>query len=231
MYYCVILGVMDDLKKYMEKNRILKIKIDYDSLDKTQLLVYNTCNQIIITTSAITYFTDNFMESFNKIVPFVLPQGIYKDNSQKIINLTLEIRDFISCEDGFVKSIAILINIMEHLIKLIDKIKQYYGEFNVITQQMHIYKIFTEINLKTLTILLDNISGDKEFKESRKFVNRIVSKYFKISNNPHELLNIFAEMVAVITSLSKATAEGGWNLLKEEVFKHGGILDEEEPTC
>jgi len=221
---------MDDLKRYMEENRILKIKIDYDSLDKTQLLVYTTCNQIIITASAIAYFTDNFMESFNKIVPFILPQGIYKDNSRKIINLTLEIRDFISCEDGFVRSTAILVNMMEHLIKLINKIKQCYGEYNVITQQMHIYEIFTEINMKTLTILLDNISGNKEFKESRKFVNKIIYKYFKISNDPHELLNIFTEMVAVIASLSRATAEGGWNLLREEVFKLGGYIDGEQPT-
>ena len=222
---------MSDIKQFMKENDITNIKINIEALTKEQIAMYHTSNQIILHLIGITYYTESFMTSFNTVASVVLPENWNKKKIEKrIIDISLEISNYVSTGDGFLRSTAIIVNLLEKIIDVTKRIQSVFGEYNILTNYLQLYETFAEIVMKNLTVLLYNAGGSDHFGEARKFVNKHIMKHFTLNNDPKNLLDCFVDLTAILASLSKATAEGGWETLKEDVLKHGGIFDGEEPT-
>lgn len=222
---------MKDLKQFMKEKNILNIRVDVNSLTKEQIATYNTYNQIVLYLTATTYYTDNFIQSFDMLAPIIIPEKWRKNKiDRKIVDISLKIKDFISDGSGFLKSTGLIVNLLQYVIKIIEKIESAFGKYHIISQYLQLYKAFAKIITKNLAILLYNAGGSKDFSEANQFVEKHIMKYFKLTNEPEALLNTFIKLTAIISSLSKTTSEGGWESLKEEVFKHGGTIDGEKPT-
>lgn len=193
--------------------------------------MYHTSNQIILHLVGIAYYTDSFMTYFGTIAPAIIPEKWNEKKIEKrVVDISIKIKDYVSTGDGFLRSTAIIVNLLEKIIDVTKRIQSVFGEYNILTNYLQLYKTFAEIVMKNLTVLLYNAGGSDHFGEARKFVNKHIMKHFTLNNDPKNLLDCFVDLTAILASLSKATAEGGWETLKEEVLKHGGIFDGEEPT-
>ena len=222
---------MSDIKQFMKENDITNIKINIEALTKEQIAMYHTSNQIILHLVGIAYYTDSFMTYFGTIAPAIIPEKWNEKKIEKrVVDISIKIKDYVSTGDGFLRSTAIIVNLLENIINVIKEIELVFGEYNILTNYLQLYKTFAEIVMKNLTVLLYNAGGSNHFGEARKFVNKHIMKHFTLNNDPKNLLDCFVDLTAILASLSKATAEGGWETLKEEVLKHGGIFDGEEPT-
>lgn len=222
---------MSDIKQFMKENDITNIKINIEALTKEQIAMYHTSNQIILHLVGIAYYTDSFMTYFGTIAPAIIPEKWNEKKIEKrVVDISIKIKDYVSTGDGFLRSTAIIVNLLEKIIDVTKRIQSVFGEYNILTNYLQLYKTFAEIVMKNLTVLLYNAGGSDHFGEARKFVNKHIMKHFTLNNDPKNLLDCFVDLTAILASLSKATAEGGWETLKEEVLKHGGIFDGEEPT-
>jgi len=221
---------MKDLEEFMKEKHIINLKINLESLSKEQVAMYDTLNQIILYLDGTAYYTESFITHFDTVYSMVLPKEWMKWKIEKrVVEITIKIKDYVSTGDGFFKLIAIIVNLLENIISVVKKMKSVFGKHNIVTNYLQLYKTFAEIAVKNLSVLLYNAGGGEHFGEANEFVDKYIMKHYRLNNDPKDLLDAFIELVAILASLSKTAAERGWEILKEEVCKHGGVVEREKP--
>jgi len=225
-----------DIKEFMKGKALENIRVDYQVLSKEQIIAFELLNHAVLQLQGIVSYTLNFMDNFlTRVAPISIPEEMSKNipkrySIKNVKDVIDKINDFIHADDNFWRPVALIVNLLEYIIKVVKKIEKAFGKHHFVSHFMRMYGVFAEITVRNLVILLYNGSGDKLFSEASKLVNEEVMKHFKIDNDPENLLNIFMDLTALLVSLSEKTAVSGWEALKEEVFKYGGYIDGEKPT-